>query len=206
GVDRLAMTVRVDVDPEGRVVGEEAMESVIRVRGNVTYQQVLDAIEAGDDAQGFVSLRRLADRLDRHRGSLRSSHPGTGRSPLSLRVQSHHRDRRSRADRRRDRADWRDPVGSRPRTCSCLTPQRPDSGHLPSRCGRSSWKNDRSHLDEHRSDGGKLGMARNSRRLALVRGNRQPHHPLHGAAAAEVVRTHPAAEALTAPSLHPFQG
>ena len=68
--DRLAMTVRIRYDAEGRVIEEEAMESVIRVTDNVPYPQVMERLERGDPADPFVRLRALADRLDRHRRGL----------------------------------------------------------------------------------------------------------------------------------------
>lgn len=81
--DRLAMTVRIRVAPDGRIVEEEAMESVIRVSANVPYGEVQKAIEEGDaavsaehyaplaeGAREFKRMRELADRLDAHRRNL----------------------------------------------------------------------------------------------------------------------------------------
>ena len=82
--DRLAMTARMRFDAEGRLLEEEAMESVIRVSANVPYAEVQKAIEGGDhlvqvehysplpdgDGWEFRRMRELADRLDRHRRNL----------------------------------------------------------------------------------------------------------------------------------------
>ena len=67
--DRFAMTVRMRYDAEGRLVDEEAMESVIRVHANVPYGDVMKAIEAEPDGE-FARMRKFADLLDRHRRGL----------------------------------------------------------------------------------------------------------------------------------------
>lgn len=82
--DRLAMTVRIRYDAEGRLVEEEAMESVIRVSANVPYGEALKGMEHGDsavEAEGYAPLpdgdgwefrrmQRFAALLDRHRRGL----------------------------------------------------------------------------------------------------------------------------------------
>lgn len=67
-VDRFAMSVALDIDPDGRVTGARPTESVIRVDRNMHYDQVLEKIEAGDNV--FAELRALADRMDAHRRGL----------------------------------------------------------------------------------------------------------------------------------------
>ena len=69
GKDRYAMTVRLHYDASGRLVEETAMESVIRVAGNVTYAQALEGIEAGEKNE-FALMRAFADRIDTHRRGL----------------------------------------------------------------------------------------------------------------------------------------
>ena len=67
--DRYAMSVRIDVAADGRILREEAIESVIRVRENVPYPDALRRME--EDPEGeFARMRRLADRLDAHRRNL----------------------------------------------------------------------------------------------------------------------------------------
>ena len=82
--DRLAMTARMRYDAEGRILEEEAMESVIRVTANVPYGEVLKGIEGGDHlvqaehyapdprfgGWEFRRMRAFADRLDAHRRNL----------------------------------------------------------------------------------------------------------------------------------------
>jgi exoribonuclease R len=68
GVDRLAMGVRLEVDPEGRVVGREPYQAVIRVARNVSYQEVDKAIEQG--TAPFARLDALAQRMRRNRRGL----------------------------------------------------------------------------------------------------------------------------------------
>ncbi len=70
GVDRLALTAALTYDATGEIAREEFIESVIRVEGNVSYEQVLAAIEAGDDANGFVALEAFAREQDLRRRGL----------------------------------------------------------------------------------------------------------------------------------------
>jgi exoribonuclease R len=67
--DRYAMSVRQRYDAQGRLVEEEAMESVIRVTANVPYGDALAHMEAHPDGE-FAKMRRLADKLDAHRRNL----------------------------------------------------------------------------------------------------------------------------------------
>lgn len=67
--DRYALTARIEYTPDGRLVKEEAMETVIRVAGNVTYAQALEGIEAGGENE-FARMRAFADRIDAHRRGL----------------------------------------------------------------------------------------------------------------------------------------
>ena len=67
--DRYAMTAKILVAPDGRIVSEEAMESVIRVAENVPYPEALRRMEAEPDGE-FARMRKLADRLDAHRRNL----------------------------------------------------------------------------------------------------------------------------------------
>ena len=67
--DRFAMTVRMRYDAEGKLVEEEAMESVIRVEANVPYGEVQQHIDAPEENE-FKAMRRFADLLDRHRRGL----------------------------------------------------------------------------------------------------------------------------------------
>lgn len=67
--DRFAMTVRMRYDKDGKLVEEEAMESVIRVHANVPYGDVMADIEANPDGE-FARMRKFADLLDRHRRGL----------------------------------------------------------------------------------------------------------------------------------------
>lgn len=68
GVDRLAMGVRLEVDPQGRVTGSRPYEAVIRVDRNVHYRQADDAIEKGEEP--FAALNRLAQRMRQARKGL----------------------------------------------------------------------------------------------------------------------------------------
>ncbi|HVM44639.1 MAG TPA: ribonuclease R family protein [Candidatus Thermoplasmatota archaeon] len=67
--DRYAMTARMRFDGEGRLLEEEAMESVIRVRENVPYGEALRRMQEEPEGE-FALMRRLADRLDAHRRNL----------------------------------------------------------------------------------------------------------------------------------------
>jgi exoribonuclease R len=69
GKDRHALTVRMRYDKAGKLVEEEAMESVIRVAGNVTYAQALEGMVAGEENE-FARMRAFADRIDAHRRGL----------------------------------------------------------------------------------------------------------------------------------------
>lgn len=61
GVDRLALTVRQTYDAKGELLEEEPMEAVIRVEGNVSYEQVLEAIDKGEEP--YKSMNDLAELL-----------------------------------------------------------------------------------------------------------------------------------------------
>ena len=67
--DRYAMSVRMRFDADGKLLEEEAMESVIRVTENVPYPEALRRMEAEPDGE-FARMRRLADKLDAHRRNL----------------------------------------------------------------------------------------------------------------------------------------
>jgi exoribonuclease R len=69
GKDRYALTARLAYDATGRLLREEAMESVIHVAGNVTYAQALEGIEQGGENE-FAFMRRCADLIDAHRRGL----------------------------------------------------------------------------------------------------------------------------------------
>lgn len=60
-VDRLALTMQMDIDAEGHVVAARPMESVIRVDRNFAYHDVDGAIERNESP--FSSLNDLANRM-----------------------------------------------------------------------------------------------------------------------------------------------
>lgn len=66
--DRYAMTCAITYDMEGRVLREEAMESVIRVSANVPYPDALAQMQVPGNE--FRRMRELADLVDRHRRGL----------------------------------------------------------------------------------------------------------------------------------------
>ena len=68
-LDRYAMTARMRFDKDGKLLEEEAMESVIRVKENVPYPEALRRMEAEPDGE-FARMRKLADKLDAHRRNL----------------------------------------------------------------------------------------------------------------------------------------
>lgn len=70
GVDRLALTAALSFDRDANLVKEEFFESVVRVTGNVAYEEVLAEVEAGNDARGFVTLEAFARELDTKRRGL----------------------------------------------------------------------------------------------------------------------------------------
>jgi ribonuclease R len=69
GKDRYALTVRMEYDADGRLVEERAMESIVRVTGNVTYAQAQEGIDRGGSDE-FARMRAFADRLEAHRRGL----------------------------------------------------------------------------------------------------------------------------------------
>ncbi len=58
---RLAMTIRIDYDKDGNRVGAEPMESIIFVKNNLSYDQVNEAIEKGEEP--FASMSAFADKI-----------------------------------------------------------------------------------------------------------------------------------------------
>jgi ribonuclease R len=89
GEDRLAMTVMMDIDPEGDIIDYEIFKSVIRVNERMTYNNVnriLKDQEPGlmeryrDYIDMFTTMRELADILRKrksNRGSLDFEFPET---------------------------------------------------------------------------------------------------------------------------------
>ncbi|MDG6223952.1 MAG: RNB domain-containing ribonuclease [Candidatus Thermoplasmatota archaeon] len=63
GEDRLAMTVKIRLDPDRNVIDSEFFPSVIRVRRNLTYDMVERAIEEG--AEPFTALYAITEHLSR---------------------------------------------------------------------------------------------------------------------------------------------
>ncbi|MHB8605183.1 MAG: RNB domain-containing ribonuclease [Thermoplasmatota archaeon] len=94
GVDRYALTARLRYDADANLVGEEFFESIIRVAGNVSYEEVLAAIERSEtessergggveraepitgnrlpveDAREFAAMEAFARQLDAKRRGL----------------------------------------------------------------------------------------------------------------------------------------
>ncbi|HWG92022.1 MAG TPA: RNB domain-containing ribonuclease, partial [Candidatus Thermoplasmatota archaeon] len=70
GVDRLALTAILTYNSAGSLVKEEFVEAVIRVTGNVSYEEVLAQIQAGDPRNEFVRLEAFARKLDEKRRGL----------------------------------------------------------------------------------------------------------------------------------------
>jgi ribonuclease R len=67
GVDRLTLTVEMEVDGSGKVTGHEIYESVIRSRARLIYDDVSDYLEARPGAgarNGFTSDRDICASLD----------------------------------------------------------------------------------------------------------------------------------------------
>ncbi len=58
---RLAMTIRIDYNSNGDRVNAEPMESIIFVKKNLSYDQVNDAIEKGEEP--FASMSAFADKI-----------------------------------------------------------------------------------------------------------------------------------------------
>lgn len=81
-VDRLAMTVFMEIDSYGKVVDYDIMESVIRTKERMTYTDVSDILEKGDskliDRYGYLvedfklmeELCRILNRKREKRGSI----------------------------------------------------------------------------------------------------------------------------------------
>lgn len=69
GKDRLALTAKLTYDADGRLLREEAMESIIRVHGNVNYGEALERMSKADGNE-FHRMRQLADKIDAHRAGL----------------------------------------------------------------------------------------------------------------------------------------
>lgn len=67
-VDRLALTVAIDYSAAGDIVREEFREAVIRVRGNVAYPEVDEALEKGTEP--FALMGRLASLIQARRRGL----------------------------------------------------------------------------------------------------------------------------------------
>jgi exoribonuclease R len=63
--DRLAVSVRLDVDPGGDVVDHDVVESVVHVDENLAYGTVDEAVEEGEDP--FAAMEALARRMESQR-------------------------------------------------------------------------------------------------------------------------------------------
>ncbi len=89
GVDRLTLSCIMDIDPQGRVIGHEIEETVIRVDRRMTYTAVNAIVterdeavmaEYGDFVEQFDLMKELADILRkkrRDRGSIDFDFPET---------------------------------------------------------------------------------------------------------------------------------
>ena len=89
GTDRLALSCIMEIDPQGRVLGHEIVESVIRVDRRMTYTAVNAIVTERDESvmqeyEGFVEMfdlmKELADILRekrRQRGSIDFDFPET---------------------------------------------------------------------------------------------------------------------------------
>ncbi|MDX1611620.1 MAG: ribonuclease R, partial [Candidatus Thermoplasmatota archaeon] len=66
--ERPAMTVRLTVDPDGKVIDEAFHESIIQVDENLSYDVVDQAIQQGEEP--FASLHALAQRMKTQRRGL----------------------------------------------------------------------------------------------------------------------------------------
>jgi exoribonuclease R len=68
GEPRCAMTAKMRIDAEGRVVDSEVMEAIVEVDANHAYEHADRAIEAGEDP--FACLHELAQRMSDQRMGL----------------------------------------------------------------------------------------------------------------------------------------
>ncbi len=68
GQPRPAVTVRLRVDPDGRVQDADLMESIVEVDANQAYEHANEAIEEGREP--YASLHELAERMRENRNAL----------------------------------------------------------------------------------------------------------------------------------------